>query len=67
MPTFLYRAFDVTTRNALEGSVDAESLKLARALLRSRGFTDVSDLIGGYSAWQAAQRSTMPASPAWLI
>lgn len=41
MPTFLYRAFDVTTRNALEGAVDAESIKLARALLRSRGFIPV--------------------------
>lgn len=30
---------------------------IAASLLRSRGFTDVSDLIGGYSAWQAAKTS----------
>jgi glyoxylase-like metal-dependent hydrolase (beta-lactamase superfamily II)/rhodanese-related sulfurtransferase len=27
---------------------------IASSLLRARGFSDVSDLIGGYSAWQAA-------------
>jgi glyoxylase-like metal-dependent hydrolase (beta-lactamase superfamily II)/rhodanese-related sulfurtransferase len=37
---------------------------IAASLLRSRGFKDVSDLIGGYSAWQTAQRSTTPASRA---
>lgn len=28
---------------------------IASSLLRSRGFTDVSDLIGGYTAWQTHQ------------
>ena len=30
---------------------------MAASLLRSRGFTDVSDLIGGYNAWSAYQAS----------
>ena len=30
---------------------------MAASLLRSRGFTDVSDLIGGYNAWAAHQTS----------
>jgi glyoxylase-like metal-dependent hydrolase (beta-lactamase superfamily II)/rhodanese-related sulfurtransferase len=30
---------------------------IAASLLRRHGFTDVSDLIGGYTAWQAAQQS----------
>ncbi len=30
---------------------------IAASLLRSRGFTDVSDLIGGFSAWQTAQHT----------
>jgi glyoxylase-like metal-dependent hydrolase (beta-lactamase superfamily II)/rhodanese-related sulfurtransferase len=35
---------------------------IAASLLRSRGFVDVSDLIGGYAAWQArrASASTTP-------
>ncbi len=46
---------------------------IASSLMRSRGFTDVSDLIGGYTAWSAHQaasplavvrRSTTPAAPA---
>ena len=28
---------------------------IASSLLRSHGFTDVSDIIGGYTAWSAAQ------------
>jgi hydroxyacylglutathione hydrolase len=30
----------------------------AASLLRSRGFSDVSDLLGGWAAWQAGQRPT---------
>ena len=30
---------------------------IASSLLRSRGFTDVSDLLGGYSAWATAHRT----------
>jgi glyoxylase-like metal-dependent hydrolase (beta-lactamase superfamily II)/rhodanese-related sulfurtransferase len=40
---------------------------IAASLLRSHGFTDVSDLIGGYSAWEQARQATtkaLPASPA---
>jgi rhodanese-related sulfurtransferase len=32
---------------------------IAASLLRSRGFMDVSDLIGGYSAWDAAQADAL--------
>ena len=35
---------------------------IAASLLRSRGFADVSDLVGGYSAWTALQAA--PASTA---
>jgi rhodanese-related sulfurtransferase len=35
---------------------------IASSLLRSRGFTDVSDLIGGYTAWET--RQSMPAGEA---
>ena len=35
---------------------------IAASLLRSRGFVDVSDLIGGYAAWEARQAAA-PASP----
>lgn len=31
---------------------------IAASLLRSRGFTDVSDLIGGYAAWEARTTGT---------
>ncbi len=42
---------------------------IAASLLRSHGFSDVSDLIGGYTAWQQAHLATtttkaVPASPA---
>ena len=30
---------------------------VAASLLRQRGFTDVSDLIGGYGAWAGTVRS----------
>ena len=40
---------------------------IAASLLRSRGFMDVSDLIGGYSAWQTAQRSTTPVTSGIVI
>ena len=29
---------------------------IASSLLRSHGFSDVSDIIGGYTAWAAVQR-----------
>ncbi len=32
---------------------------IASSLLRSKGFADVSDLIGGYTAWATMQRSLM--------
>ena len=37
---------------------------IARSFLRSRGFTDVSDVVGGYTAWAAYQQmqSAAPAS-----
>jgi hydroxyacylglutathione hydrolase len=28
---------------------------IASSLMRSHGFTDLSDLIGGYTAWEAHQ------------
>ncbi len=31
---------------------------IAASLLRSRGFSDVSDLIGGYTAWTSSQRQS---------
>ena len=34
---------------------------IARSLLRSRGFRDVSDVIGGYTAWSAFQHMQSPA------
>jgi rhodanese-related sulfurtransferase len=33
---------------------DGYRSSIAASLLRASGFTDVSDLIGGYQAWQAA-------------
>jgi len=32
---------------------------IASSLLRAHGFTDVSDLVGGYSAWQTQQTTTL--------
>jgi hydroxyacylglutathione hydrolase len=34
---------------------------IASSLLRSQGFTDVSDLVGGYTAWQTRRLISLPA------
>jgi rhodanese-related sulfurtransferase len=31
---------------------------IAASLLRSKGFTDVADVLGGFDAWVAAPRAT---------
>ena len=36
---------------------------IASSLLRAHGFTDVSDLLGGYTAWTAHTAAPSPTTP----
>jgi hypothetical protein len=47
------RAAVVDPRRDVQDYLD-EVLRLRASLLRASAFADVSDLIGGYQAWQAA-------------
>lgn len=42
MPTYLYRAYELTTRGASEGAVEADDARSARTMLRARGFIPLS-------------------------
>ncbi|MGE3660926.1 MAG: rhodanese-like domain-containing protein [Pseudonocardia sp.] len=37
---------------------------IAASVLRARGFADVSDLVGGFGAWQDGRRTVAPPAPA---
>jgi rhodanese-related sulfurtransferase len=46
------------TRPVLVNCAGGYRSSVAASLLRAQGFTDVSDLLGGWRAWQAAQPSS---------
>jgi rhodanese-related sulfurtransferase len=47
------------TRPVLVNCAGGYRSSAAASLLRSAGFTDVSDLLGGFNAWQADKQTTM--------
>lgn len=47
------------TRPVLVNCAGGYRSSAAASLLRSAGFTDVSDLLGGFNAWQADRQTTM--------
>ena len=59
LPTLLSRLADLdSTRPTVVYCASGVRSSIAASLLRTKGFTDVADILGGYDAWQAVPAGT---------